>query len=386
MHRRSNGSFTFVAVALSAAVAAAQSNPRARDLGIPFDGRPGPLNAITDVEGVEVGHATIISGDGALEVGKGPVRTGVTVVLPKARGAKNQVFAAWFALNADGEMTGTTWIEESGILEGPVAITNTHSVGTVHQALIEWSVLHVEGVNWSLPVAAETWDGYLNDINGFHVRREHVFRATETARPGPVAEGNVGGGTGMVVYEFKGGIGTSSRITETDYGTYRVGVLVQANYGGREQLRIAGVPVGREITDLMPEFDQTFKEEGSIIIVVATDAPVLPHQLKRIAKRASLGLGRNGSIATNDSGDNFIAFTTAHPEIGTEEGGLFDLRMLGNASLGPLFEATVEATEEAVVNAMVAAETMSGVNGNTVYAIPHERLREVLRKYNRLVE
>ncbi len=386
MHRRSNGSFTFVAVALSAAVAAAQSNPRARDLGIPFDGRPGPLNAITDVEGVEVGHATIISGDGALEVGKGPVRTGVTVVLPKGRGAKNQVFAAWFALNADGEMTGTTWIEESGILEGPVAITNTHSVGTVHQALIEWSVRHVEGVNWSLPVAAETWDGYLNDINGFHVRREHVFRAIESARPGPVAEGNVGGGTGMVVYEFKGGIGTSSRITETNHGTYRVGVLVQANYGGRERLRIAGVPVGREITDLMPELDQTFKEEGSIIIVVATDAPVLPHQLKRIAKRASLGLGRNGSIAANGSGDIFIAFTTAHPEIGTEEGGLFDLRMLGNASLGPLFEATVEATEEAVVNAMVAAETMSGVNGNTVYAIPHQRLREVLRKYNRLVE
>ncbi len=386
MHRRSNGSFTFVAVALSAAVAAAQSNPRARDLGIPFDGRPGPLNAITDVEGVEVGHVTIISGDGALEVGKGPVRTGVTVVLPKGRGAKNQVFAAWFALNADGEMTGTTWIEESGMLEGPVAITNTHSVGTVHQALIEWSVRHVEGVNWSLPVAAETWDGYLNDINGFHVRREHVFRAIESARPGPVAEGNVGGGTGMVVYEFKGGIGTSSRITETDHGTYRVGVLVQANYGGREQLRIAGVPVGREITDLMPELDQTFKEEGSIIIVVATDAPVLPHQLKRIAKRASLGLGRNGSIAANGSGDIFIAFTTAHPEIGTEEGGLFDLRMLGNASLDPLFEATVEATEEAVVNAMVAAETMSGVNGNTVYAIPHQRLREVLRKYNRLVE
>ena len=386
MHRRSNGSFTFVAVALSAAVAAAQSNPRARDLGIPFDGRPGPLNAITDVEGVEVGHATIISGDGALEVGKGPVRTGVTVVLPKGRGAKNQVFAAWFALNADGEMTGTTWIEESGILEGPVAITNTHSVGTVHQALIEWSVRHVEGVNWSLPVAAETWDGYLNDINGFHVRREHVFRAIESARPGPVAEGNVGGGTGMVVYEFKGGIGTSSRITETDHGTYRVGVLVQANYGGRERLRIAGVPVGREITDLMPELDQTFKEEGSIIIVVATDAPVLPHQLKRIAKRASLGLGRNGSIAANGSGDIFIAFTTAHPEIGTEEGGLFDLRMLGNASLDPLFEATVEAIEEAVVNAMVAAETMSGVNGNTVYAIPHQRLREVLRKYNRLVE
>ena len=386
MYRHLLGSFIFLVVTLSVAVAAAQSNPRARDLGIPFDGIPGPLNAITDVQGVEVGHTTIISGDGVLEVGKGPVRTGVTVVLPKGRTAKNQVFAAWFTLNANGEMTGTTWIEESGILEGPVAITNTHSVGTVHQALIEWSVRHVEGVNWSLPVAAETWDGYLNDIDGFHVQREHVFRAIESARPGPVAEGNVGGGTGMVVHEFKGGIGTSSRIAETEHGTYRVGVLVQADFGGREQLRIAGVPVGREITDLMPELDQALVKEGSIIIVVATDAPVLPHQLKRIAKRASLGLGRNGSIAGNGSGDIFVAFTTAHPEIGTEEGGLFDLRMLGNASLNPLFEATVEATEEAVVNAMVAAETMSGANGNKVYAIPHERLREVLRKYNRLEE
>ncbi len=226
-------------------------------------------------------------------------------------------------------MTGTTWIEESGILEGPVAITNTHSVGTVHQAVIEWSVLHVHGLRWSLPVVAETWDGYLNDIDGFHVRREDVFRAIESARVGAVAEGNVGGGTGMVLYDFKGGVGTSSRIAETDHGTYRVGVLVQANYGEREQLRISGVPLGREITDLMPELDQSSEDEGSIIIVVATDAPVLPHQLKRIAKRASLGLGRNGSIAGNGSGDIFIAFTTAHPEVGTEDGGLFELRMLG---------------------------------------------------------
>jgi L-aminopeptidase/D-esterase-like protein len=385
---RSTATVVLVAVTFTAPAAEAQSGPRARDLGIPFDGKPGPLNAITDVEGVEVGHATIISGEGALEVGQGPVRTGVTVVLPKGKRAKNQVFAAWFTLNANGEMTGTTWIEESGILEGPVAITNTHSVGTVHQAVIEWSVRNVEGVNWSLPTVAETWDGRLNDINGFHVKREHVFRAIESASAGPVAEGNVGGGTGMVAYDFKGGIGTSSRIAETDYGTYRVGVLVQANYGDRSRLRIAGVPVGREIVDLTPELlrRRGGDEDGSIIIVVATDAPVLPHQLKRIAKRASLGLGRNGSVASNYSGDIFIAFTTAQPEVGTEQAGLFDLRMLGNANLDPLFEATVEASEEAVINAMVAAETMSGIDGNTVYAIPPQRLREVLRKYNRLIE
>ncbi|MFQ5790528.1 MAG: P1 family peptidase [Acidobacteriota bacterium] len=374
---------------LAAGVGQTQTKPRARELGVPFEGMPGVLNAITDVAGVEVGHVTLISGDGPLEVGKGPVRTGVTVVLPRGKGAKNQVFAAWFTLNADGEMTGTTWIEEAGVMEGPVAITNTHSVGAVHQAVIEWSVRHVEGLNWSLPVVAETWDGRLNDINGFHVMREHVFEAIERARSGPVVEGNAGGGTGMVAYQFKGGIGTSSRIVETDYGSYTVGVLVQANYGRRRQLRIAGVPVGQELTELMPEISRSSSREdgdGSIIIVVATDAPILPHQLKRVAKRASLGLGRNGSIATNGSGDIFLAFSTAHREIGTEEGGLFRLEMLGNASLDPLFEATVQATEEAVVNAMVAAETMTGVNGNTVYAIPHERLRKILRKYNRLLE
>lgn len=367
----------------------AQNKPRARDLGVPFEGRPGPLNAITDVQGVEVGHSTIISGDGPLEVGKGPVRTGVTVVLPQGKQAKNQVFAAWFTLNADGEMTGTTWIEESGIMEGPVAITNTHNVGAVHQAVIEWSVRNVEGLNWSLPVVAETWDGRLNDINGFHVKREHVFAAIESAGSGPVTEGNVGGGTGMTVYQFKGGIGTSSRVAETKHGAYTVGVLVQANYGGRSLLKIAGVPVGQEITDLMPEIDHRTgddEDDGSIIIVVATDAPIMPHQLKRLAKRASLGLGRNGSIASNGSGDIFIAFSTAHSSIGTEEGGLFDLKMMGNADLNPLFAATVQATEEAVINAMVAAETMTGVNGNRFYALPHDRLREVLKKYNRLEE
>lgn len=355
--------------------------PRARDLGVPFEGTPGSLNAITDVSGVEVGHTTLISGDS--------VRTGVTVILPEGKRAKNQVFAAWFTLNADGEMTGTTWIEESGILEGPVAITNTHSVGTVHQAVIEWSVKNIEGLSWSLPVVAETWDGGLNDINGFHVKPEHVFAAIESAASGPVREGNVGGGTGMQVYQFKGGIGTSSRVVEIQNRRFTVGVLVQANYGLRPQLRVAGVPVGLEIPDLMPEGrdsvnDDGADEDGSIIIVVATDAPVLPHQLKRIAKRASLGLGRNGSIASNGSGDIFIAFSTFHKNIGTEQGGLYDLKMLGNSDLNPIFRATVEASEEAVINAMVAAETMTGKNGTKVYAIPHDRLREALRKYNRL--
>jgi L-aminopeptidase/D-esterase-like protein len=353
--------------------------PRARDLGVPFDGTPGPLNAITDVRGVEVGHTTLITGDS--------VRTGVTMVLPQGKRSRNQVFAGWFTLNADGEMTGTTWVEESGILEGPVAITNTHSVGTVHQAVIEWSVKNVPGLSWSLPVVAETWDGGLNDINGFHVKPDHVFAAIQGAAGGPVAEGNVGGGTGMQLYQFKGGIGTSSRVVEIDSQKYTVGVLVQGNYGSRPLLRIAGVPVGLEIPDLLPEGREaadSADDDGSIIIVVATDAPVLPHQLKRIAKRASLGLGRNGSIASNGSGDIFIAFSTFHEDIGTEEGGLHDLKMLGNDDLNPIFRGTVEASEEAVVNALVAAETMTGRNGLKVHALPHDRLKEALRKYNRL--
>jgi len=370
--------FLFAITAAVTTEAAQAEKPRARDLGVPFEGTPGPLNAITDVAGVEVGHTTLVSGDA--------VRTGVTVVLPEGKRGKNQVFAAWFTLNADGEMTGTTWIEESGILEGPVAITNTHSVGTVHQAVIEWSVRNVEGLIWSLPVVAETWDGGLNDINGFHVKPEHVFAAIESAHGGAVTEGNVGGGTGMTAYQFKGGIGTSSRLVETDQGRFTVGALVQANYGFRSELRIAGVPVGQEIQDLMPEPGRPDDGDGSIIIVVATDAPLLPHQLKRIAKRASLGLARNGSIASNGSGDIFIAFSTAHKNIGTEAGGLYDLKMLGNADLDPLFQATVEASEEAVINALVAAETMTGRNGRTVYALPHDRLREVLRKYRRLRE
>jgi D-aminopeptidase len=369
--------------------AVAQNVPDARALGVRLEGEPGPNNAITDVAGVEVGHATIIRGDGTLVVGEGPVRTGVTAILPRGREAGDSVFAAWFSLNGNGEMTGTTWIEHSGILESPILITNTHSVGVVRDAVIDWMRRSDPTFLWALPVVAETYDGRLNDINGFHVKPEHVFAAIEGARSGPVAEGNVGGGTGMQVYQFKGGIGTASRLVETDEGRYTVGVLVQANDGLRSQLRIAGVPVGKELTDLMPEQLAAGSEggrDGSIIVVVATDAPVLPHQLRRIVKRASLGLGRNGSIATNGSGDIFVAFSTARTGIGSEEGGLFDVKMLGNADLTPLFGGTVEATEEAVVNAMVAAETMTGKGGRTVYALPHDRLREILRKYSRLAE
>ena len=373
---------TLVALCLVPAGLAAQGKPRARDLGVPFDGSPGPLNAITDVKGVEVGHSTIISGEGALRVGAGPVRTGVTAILPRGRQSSDLVFAGWFSLNGNGEMTGTTWVEESGLLEGPVMITNTHSVGVVRDAVIAWRVQHgQQNQPWSLPVVAETWDGYLNDINGFHVKEKHAFEALDSARPGPVAEGNVGGGTGMICHEFKGGIGTASRRLDEKAGGYTVGVLVQCNYGLRYQLRIAGVPVGREITnDLVYS-----RETGSIIIVIATDAPLLPHQLKRLARRASLGLARNGSISGNGSGDIFIAFSTANPEAGNPS-GLVPLTMLPNDLLGPLFEATVQATEEAIVNALVAAETLTGVDNHRVVALPHDRLQQVLKKYNRLAE
>jgi L-aminopeptidase/D-esterase-like protein len=368
---------------LAAATALGQSKPRARDLGVPFDGTPGPLNAITDVAGVEVGHTTLISGEGKLQVGVGPVRTGVTAVLPRGKASSDPVFAAWFSLNGNGEMTGTTWVEESGFLEGPVMITNTHSVGVVRDAVIAWRVKRGQPADseywWSLPVVAETWDGYLNDVNGFHVKPEHAFQALENARPGVVAEGNVGGGTGMVCHEFKGGIGTASRRLDAKAGGYTVGVLVQCNYGLRDQLRIAGVPVGRELRDKMV-YSQ---ENGSIIVVVATDAPLLPHQLKRLARRVSLGLARNGSVSGNGSGDIFLAFSTANPDA-AHSTGLRSLSMVPNDQMGPLFAATVQATEEAVVNALVAAETMTGADGHTAIALPHDRLREVLKKYNRL--
>jgi D-aminopeptidase len=366
--------------------AAAQGRPRARDLGVPFDGTPGPLNAITDVAGIEVGHTTLISGEGPLKVGAGPVRTGVTAILPRGKSNLNDpVFGGWFSQNGNGEMTGTTWLEESGFLDGPVMITNTHSVGVVRDAVIAWRVKHgppdASGYWWSLPVVAETWDGYLNDVNGFHVKAEDAFHALDTASAGRVAEGSVGGGTGMVCNEFKGGIGTSSRMVKLKAGTYTVGVLVQCNYGRHSELRIAGVPVGREIPGKGVYYDDT----GSIIVVVATDAPLVGQQCKRLAKRVSLGLGRNGSYSGDGSGDIFIAFSTANPGAG-KPGGLHQLTMLANDEMDDLFRATVQATEEAVVNAMVAADTMTGVDGHTVQGLPHDKLREVLKKYNRLAK
>jgi len=363
----------------------AQNKPRARDLGIPFDGTPGPLNAITDVKGVEVGHTTLISGEGKLVIGKGPVRTGVTAILPRGKSLSDPVFAGWFSQNGNGEMTGTTWVEESGFLEGPVMITNTHSVGVVRDAVIAWRVQRggpdATGYWWSLPVVAETWDGLLNDVNGFHVKPEHALAALDSARAGALAEGNVGGGTGMICYEFKGGIGTASRKLDEKSGGFTVGVLVQCNCGRRDQLRIAGVPAGREIPDKPAYGDDT----GSIIITVATDAPLLPHQLKRLARRATMGLARTGSTSGNGSGDIFIAFSTANAGA-SKASGLAELKMVANDQMNPLFEATVQATEEAIVNAMVAAETMTGANNHTVIALPHDRLKEVLKKYNRLAE
>jgi D-aminopeptidase len=367
-----------------------QGRPRARDLGVPFVGTPGPLNAMTDVAGVTVGQATIISGEGPLVVGQGPVRTGVTAVLP--RGADTQqkpAFAGWFSLNGNGEMTGTTWVEESGFLEGPVLITNTHSVGVVRDAAIAWRINagppDASGFRWALPVVAETWDGYLNDINGMHVKPSHVVEALESARGGPVAEGSVGGGTGMVCYGFKGGIGTASRRLGQRAGGYTVGVLLQANFGVRHQLLVAGVPVGTEIADGTARSDTGVEaaEAGSVIVVVATDAPLLPHQLKRLARRVSLGLARTGSMSGNGSGDIFIAFSTANPGAFAARGPA-RVEMVSNEEISPLFDATVQATEEAVINALVAADTMVGVNNHRVIGLPHDRLRDVLRKYNRL--
>ena len=358
--------------------------PRARDLGVPFPGQTGPLNAITDVGGVHVGHTTLIEGDA--------VRTGVTAILPRGP-VHAPVFAGHHTLNGNGEMTGTIWIEESGFLEGPVLITNTHSVGVVRDAVVAWSVEKklyeplAGGVFWSLPVVAETYDGTLNDVNGFHVTPAHVFAALNNATTGPVAEGNVGGGTGMVCHGFKSGIGTASRVLEVGEGGYTVGVLVQANYGQRRYLTIAGVPVGQEIPDLLPEVHGGPPPlgAGSIIGVVATDAPLLPHQLKRIAQRVGLGIARMGGMGANSSGDIFLAFSTANPG-GWQRTALAQVEVLPNDRMTPLFEATVFASEEAVVNALVAAQTMTGRSGNTVHALPHHRLQAALQKYNRLHE
>ncbi|MBI3579330.1 MAG: P1 family peptidase, partial [Ignavibacteriales bacterium] len=348
----------FLVLALSCQISFGQTKPRARDLGIPFDGTPGALNAVTDVQGVEVGFSTLISGGGRLEVGKGQVRTGVTAVFPRGKNSRDPAFAAWSTLNGNGEMTGTTWVEESGFLEGPVMITNTHSVGVVRDAVIAWQMKQ-DGTKfepWSLPVVAETWDGFLNDINGFHVKPEHVFEALNKASSGKVAEGNVGGGTGMIVNQFKGGTGTSSRIVSDRAGRFTTGVLVQANYGTRSGLTIAGVPVGKEITDLMPKRGDV--DQGSIIVVIATDAPLLPHQLKRVAKRAALGIAKNGGIGSNSSGDMFISFSTANAGA-AKDTELVTTTMLPNNRINEIFTATVQATEEAIINAMVAAETMT---------------------------
>jgi L-aminopeptidase/D-esterase-like protein len=365
---------------------------RARELGIQLDGVPGPLNSITDVSGVEVGNVTLNREEGKLTVGKGPVRTGVTAILP--RGKKyDPVFAGWYTLNGNGEMTGTTWVEESGFLEGPVMITNTHSVGVVRDAVIEWQYRNnifdplpgEPDIFWALPVVAETYDGDLNDINGFHIKKEHVSKALDNANTGPVPEGNVGGGTGMVCHEFKGGIGTSSRIVDVGGNKYTLGVLVQTNYGVRHSLVISGVPVGKEISDLMPELHKSNErsDRGSIIVVVATDAPLLPHQLKRIARRVPMGIARLGGYASDSSGDIFIAFSTANP--GTANREVIRLvEMIPNDQISPLFEATVEAVEEAILNALLAAKTMTGINGNTIYELPEKRLVEILKKYNRI--
>jgi D-aminopeptidase len=367
---------------LAPALVVAQGKPRARDLGIPLEGTPGPFNAITDVKGVEVGHATLIASEGKLKVGSGPVRTGVTAILPRGKDSAEPVFAGWFSLNGNGEMTGTTWIEESGLLEGPVMLTNTSSVGTVRDAVVKYYTRkNKQQQPWLLPVVAETYDGYLNDTHGFHVKEEHAFAALDAAKAGRVAEGNVGGGTGMVCFGFKGGIGTASRKVAEKEGGYAVGVLVQSNFGARHQLRIAGVPVGEELA--APTARP--KESGSIIITVATDAPLLPHQLKRLARRAALGLARTGSVAGNGSGDIFLAFSTANPSAAKRD-GLAQLTMLPNERMNPLFDATVQATEEAILNALVAAETMVGRDEHKVLALPHDRVKEILKKYNRLVD
>ena len=395
---------TLVVCALSLS---AQSKPRENDLKLPIGGTPGPLDAITDVAGVEVGHTTLISGSGKLIVGQGPVRTGVTVIHPRGKANSDPVFASWFTLKGNGEMTGTTWVQESGYLEGPIGITNTHSVGVVRDAIIKWEVSQKNVLQpWWLPVVAETYDGGLNDINGFHVKEEHVLAALNSATGGLPKEGVVGGGTGMICLGFKGGIGTASRKLPPQQGGYTVGVLVQCNFGSRRDLRIAGVPVGEEITDLQPcianhnplpadsrsrqcdaaptgEAPAEQAEQGSIIVVVATDAPLLPHQLKRISTRVSLGVGRQGGFGGNGSGDIFVTFSTANAKTWSSD-SVTAVRMVTNDRISPLFQATVQATEAAITNAMLAAETTTGANDLRIYAMPVDRMLTAMRKYGRI--
>lgn len=363
--------------------------PRARDIGIPFNGTPGQFNSITDVKGVEVGYSTIISGQGKNVRGKGPVRTGVTAILPRGR-TNNPVHANWYSLNGNGEMTGTTWITESGFLEGPIMITNTNSVGVVRDAVLKWYVKtgwYKEDFWYTYPVVAETYDGFLNDIYGFHVKEEHAFAALDSAKPGSIQEGNVGGGTGMMCLGFKGGTGTASRVVKIADSTYTLGVLVQSNFGGKRNFTVAGVPIGRELKDTL---NYEFKAppsyqpgDGSIIVVVATDAPLLPHQLKRIAARVPLGIGIVGGRGENGSGDIFLAFSTANPGAFQRE-AFTKVVELPNDQINPLFDATVQAVEEAIINAMVAAETMEGINGNKAYGLPHKAVIDLLRKYNKI--
>ena len=356
--------------------------PRARDLGIPFEGTPGPYNAITDVDGVTVGYSTIIEGESA--------RTGVTIIHPRGKANHDPVFAGWFPFNGNGEMTGSAWVEEGGFLEGPVGITNTHSVGVVRDTIIEWQVKQSKIFQgWSCPLVTETADGWLNDINGFFVKPAHVWEALENADSGSIPEGNVGGGTGMLCYEFKGGSGTSSRKLPEKLGGWTVGAFAQTNFGRRYQLTIAGVPVGQHLKEdaIWTNGENPFKQDdGSLIVVIATDAPLLPHQLKRLAKRASLGMARTGSIGGNGSGDIFLAFSTANPNaaLGNEK-GIAELYALSNNMIDPLFAASVYATEEAIVNSMVAAEDMTGHKGVSVKALPHEDLKRVVRGYNRIL-
>lgn len=379
----------FLGLSLLVIVATAQQQvkPRARDLGIPFDGTTGKNNSITDVPGIQVGYSTLIKDNGKLVYGKGPVRTGVTVILPKGK-TDGSYPAAWFSLNGDGEMTGLPYIEDYGTGYGPIGITNTNSVGTVRDAIGQWSFKNFSkgdfiDFSFGLPVVAETWDGMLNDINGFHVQKEHVWRALDSAKSGLIAEGNVGGGTGMALYGFKGGSGTASRTFKIDTVQYTLGVFVQANFGGRNELTIAGVPVGKEITDLKPILHNPKRKDGSIIAIVATDAPLLPGQLKLIARRVTHGIARTGTISHDGSGEIFLALSTADVVM-NEKGTRETWAVLPKFRLDPLFKATVEATEEAIINALVAAEDMTGINNNTFFALPHERLKEIMKKYNRL--
>ena len=378
-----------IALSLISITAFAQK-PRARDIGIPFTGTPGKYNAITDVAGVEVGYSTIISGSGKDHIGKGPIRTGVTAVFPNGKVNHHPVFANWYTLNGNGEMTGTTWVTESGFLETPIMITNTNSVGTVRDAVLKWFVdrnWYHEDFWYTYPIVAETYDGFLNDIYGFHVKESNAYAALDSAKSGPLKEGNVGGGTGMMCLGFKGGTGTASRVVTIDNKQYTLGVLVQSNFGRRANLTIAGVPVGKALMDTLktmlvapPQYKKD-EGQGSIIVVVATDAPLLPHQLKRIAERVALGIGIVGGRGDNGSGDIFIAFSTANPDAFNRKDNV-KVEMLANDQINPLYQATVESVEEAIINAMVAADTMEGINGNKAYALPHDVVIRLLKQHN----